>query len=208
MISYYLIVLIIDALTGVVDDDWQVAADIREGNISQFLLKPINYLYYRLCLYGAGRLVYASVAAIPIALFLLFYRGSLYIPANGLTWVCFGVSLLMAAMLQFLISYTMALLAFWLLEVSTLILMLFALEYLAGGHMFPLDLLPAWIATLLAWTPFPYELYLPAGIYLEQITGMAMVKGLGLQALWVLIIYAIAQGVWQRGVKHYSAFGG
>ena len=208
MISYYLIVLIIDALTGVVDDDWQVAADIREGNISQFLLKPIHYLYYRFCLYGAGRLVYASVAAIPIGLFLFYHRESLFIPTGGLTVVFFLISLSMAALLQFLISYTMALLSFWLLEVSTLILMLFALEYLAGGHLFPLDLLPGWIGTLLSWTPFPCELYVPAGIYLEQITGMALAKGLGMQALWVIIVYGIAQIVWLRGVKHYSAFGG
>src|SRR5215216_1680760 len=37
MISYYLIVTIVDALSAVYDDDWQIAADIRDGKISQFL---------------------------------------------------------------------------------------------------------------------------------------------------------------------------
>src|SRR3954471_19652262 len=46
MISYYLIVTIVDALTAVNEDDWQIAADIKDGNISQFLLKPIDYLSY------------------------------------------------------------------------------------------------------------------------------------------------------------------
>src|SRR5271154_6811241 len=50
MISYYLIVTIVDTLTAVSDDDWQIAADIKDGNISQFLLKPINYTVYRMCL--------------------------------------------------------------------------------------------------------------------------------------------------------------
>src|SRR5688500_4871568 len=39
MISYYLIVTIVDALTAVAEDDWQIAADIREGTISQFIIK-------------------------------------------------------------------------------------------------------------------------------------------------------------------------
>jgi ABC-2 type transport system permease protein len=47
MISYYLMVTIVDTLTAVNEDDWQIAADIKDGNISQFLLKPINYLTYR-----------------------------------------------------------------------------------------------------------------------------------------------------------------
>ena len=41
MIFYYLLVAVVDVLTAVNEDDWQIAADIREGNISQFLLKPI-----------------------------------------------------------------------------------------------------------------------------------------------------------------------
>src|ERR1051326_3215265 len=56
MISYYLVVTIVDALTAVNEDDWQIAADIKDGNISQFLLKPIDYLTYRLCLFATGRL--------------------------------------------------------------------------------------------------------------------------------------------------------
>ena len=50
MISYYLVMTIVDALTAVNEDDWQIATDIKDGNISQFLLKPIDYLWYRLCL--------------------------------------------------------------------------------------------------------------------------------------------------------------
>ena len=46
MISYYLLVAVVDVLTAVNEDDWQIAADIREGNISQFLLKPVDYLWY------------------------------------------------------------------------------------------------------------------------------------------------------------------
>src|SRR5690349_20176817 len=73
MISYYLIVQIVDALTAVNEDDWAIATDIKDGLISQFLLKPVNYLWYRLCLFTAGRITYVSVAAIPLTLFILCF---------------------------------------------------------------------------------------------------------------------------------------
>src|SRR3954447_4574868 len=48
MISYYLLVTIVDTLTAVTEDDWQIATDIKDGAISQFLLKPIDYMVYRM----------------------------------------------------------------------------------------------------------------------------------------------------------------
>src|SRR6266581_741404 len=121
MISYYLIVTIVDALTAVNEDDWQIAADIKDGNISQFLLKPIDYLWFRLCLFVSGRLTYLAVAAVPLALFILFWRQYFVLPPNWTTLGVFLVSTGLTALLQFFISYTMAMLAFWVLEVSTFI---------------------------------------------------------------------------------------
>src|SRR5437016_1958308 len=80
MISYYLLVTVVDALTAVNEDDWQIAADIKDGNISQFLLKPIDYLTYRLCLFFSGRVTYLTVAAIPLAIFILCLSQSFVLP--------------------------------------------------------------------------------------------------------------------------------
>src|SRR5437868_14710049 len=82
MISYYLLVTIVDALTGVTEDDWQIAADIKDGNINQFLLKPIDYMFYRLCLFFSGRLIYTAVALLPVGLFLVLQRDFFVFPAS------------------------------------------------------------------------------------------------------------------------------
>ena len=66
MIFYYLMVAVVDVFTAVNEDDWQIAADIREGNINQFLLKPVDYLWYRLCLFFSGRLAFILMAALPL----------------------------------------------------------------------------------------------------------------------------------------------
>jgi ABC-2 type transport system permease protein len=208
MVSYYLIVTVVDALTAVQEDDWQIAADIKDGNISQFLLKPIDYLWYRFCLFGAGRLIYTVVAALPVTLFILYLREYFVTPPDIWALAGFLWSVLLAALLQFLLSYTMALLAFWVLDVATFIFIAFAFEYMAGGHLFPLDILPPIVADLLNFTPFPYVLYLPVSLYLGRITGNAAWAGLAIQFAWVLAAYALARWVWSRGIRKYSAVGG
>src|SRR4051794_13594148 len=131
MISYYLIVTIVDALTAVNEDDWQIAADIKDGNISQFLLKPINYLIYRLCLFFSGRLTYLTVAAAPLAIFIWCLSKYFVLPPSWCALSWFFVSTFLTALLQFFTSYAMAMLAFWVLEVSTFIFILYAFEYIA-----------------------------------------------------------------------------
>ncbi|NBP23158.1 MAG: hypothetical protein EBU81_01090 [Proteobacteria bacterium] len=208
MVSYYLLVTVVDAITAVAEDDWQIAADIKDGAVSQFLLKPLDYLTYRLCLYLSGRVIYTSVALIPVAFFLFFQREFLVAPAGPLTWVLMPLSLLMAALLQFLIAYTVALLSFWVMDVSTFIFIQFAFEFLASGHLFPLDILPESLHRLLLWTPYPYLLYFPVGVYLGRIQGPALWQGFCLQAAWVVAAFLIARFTWSRGLRKYTAVGG
>ena len=208
MVSYYLLVALVDALTAVNEDDWQIAADIKDGNISQFLLKPIDYLWYRLCLFFSGRLTYMAVAAPPLAVLIICLGRYFVLPPGWAASGSFMVSLALTAMLQFFSSYAMAMLAFWVLEVSTFIFILYAFEYIASGHLFPLDILPHGLQGALSYTPFPYQLYFPVSIYMGKLTRADLVHGLLVQAFWVLVAYAVARFAWNRGVRRYGAVGG
>jgi ABC-2 type transport system permease protein len=208
MIFYYMMVAIVDVFTAVNEDDWQIAADIREGNISQFLLKPVDYLWYRLCLFFSGRGAYVSMACVPLTVFVFCFRNYFVPPPSVIALAAFLISLILTALLQFFLSYSMALLAFWVLEISTFIFILFAFEYLASGHLFPLDMLSPVLQHALSFTPFPSMLYAPIGIYMGKITGSGIAVGLLTQLFWVTLMYAIARLMWRRGVKKYAAFGG
>ena len=208
MISYYLVVSVVDALTAVNEDDWQIAAEIRDGQISQFLLKPINYFAYRIVLYSAGRLVYLVTCLVPLGAFILYHQDSFHIPSDPTVYLWFSVSVVLTGLLQFFTSFTMALLAFWILEIDTFIFILFAVEYVAGGHLFPLDILPPWIMEFLVYTPFPYLLYFPVSIFIERTSGDLLRQGLLIQCFWVVVAFLIAQLVWARGIKKYGAVGG
>ncbi len=208
MVSYYLLVTFVDALTAVAEDDWQIAADIKDGNISQFLLKPVDYLTYRLCLYVSGRAIYTPMALVPVAIFAWTQRAYFAVPPDLTATLGFVAATLLAGLLQFFLAYTSALLAFWVLDVSTFIFILFAFEYLASGHLFPLDILPPWLTQALYFTPYPYLCHFPVSIYLGRVSGAELGQGLALQSLWVGLGYGLARFVWSRGIRRYSAAGG
>src|SRR3984957_20427705 len=73
-VFYYLMVAVVDVFTAGNEEDWQIGAHIREGGISQFLLKPIDDLAYRLCLFYSGRITFVMMAGIPLAIFIFCCR--------------------------------------------------------------------------------------------------------------------------------------
>jgi ABC-2 type transport system permease protein len=130
------------------------------------------------------------------------------LPKSLLTWPLFFLSAAMAAGISFLIAYTLALIAFWILEISTIVFILYSFEYFLSGQTFPLDIMPGWFQAILRWLPFPYELFFPVQVFLERVQGAELWQGLGIQAAWVGILFLISQAIWRRGIRHYQAVGG
>src|SRR5438045_4765580 len=119
MIYYYLLAIIVSNLVTPTEDEWQIAADIREGQINSFLTKPVSYLAYRFSIFLSGRLVFTAVTIPPIIAIFFYFRAYLTFPSNVITYVCAFLSLMMAALMQFFITYSLAMMAFWILEITT-----------------------------------------------------------------------------------------
>src|SRR6266536_2139955 len=112
MIYYYLLTLLVSNLVTPTEDEWQIAADIREGQINALLTKPMSYLAYRFSIFLSGRLVYTFVTLPPIALIFIYFRDYIVLPTDPLVYVVATVSMLMAAFIQFFITYSLAMMAF------------------------------------------------------------------------------------------------
>jgi viologen exporter family transport system permease protein len=208
MIFYFALVVFIENLTSSTEDDWQIVADIRDGRLSALLLKPINYLAYRASLYLSYRITYITVVGLPILIVVWFLREYMRLPADPTTWFAFGLSTIMAAGLQFLMAYILGLIAFWVLEVSTLIFIMYSFEYFLSGTIFPLDILPGWMQPFVKWSPFTYEMFFPVQIAMERVKGPALWEGLAIQAGWLAVFYIVATLVWRAGIRKYQAVGG
>ena len=207
LILYFAMTIFVENLVTPTEDEWQIAGEIRDGKMSFLLLKPLNYLAYRFTLYASYRLLYTAVLLPGIALIFFFLRDHITLPSHALTWIFFALGTVMAALIQFFIAYSIAMLAFWILEISTVVFMVFSVEYFLSGMIFPLDMLPSWLAGFVKWSPFPYELYFPVQIFMERITGAKLATGLAIQAFRLCVMWLLAVGLWRRGIRHYQAVG-
>jgi len=208
MIYYYLLTILVSNLVTPTEDEWQIAADIREGQINALLTKPMSYLAYRFSIFCSGRLVYTLVTLPPIALIFLYYHDYITLPRDPLVYVLATMSMLMAALIQFFITYSLAMFAFWILEISTIVFIVYSFEYFLGGQMFPIDIMPTAVQAVMKWLPFYYELFCPVAIFLGRLKGAALTQALVIQTGWLLLTWAWARFMWQRGLGHYQAVGG
>jgi ABC-2 type transport system permease protein len=110
--------------------------------------------------------------------------------------------------LQFLIAYSIALLAFWIQEVSTLVFIVYAFEVFFSGQMFPLDILPSPWVTVSWWLPFQYEIYFPVQVFQERLAPGQVVGGLLIAVGWVFVGWVCARLIYRSGLKYYTAVGG
>ena len=208
MVAYFITLIVVDTLTVPNEDDFQIAEDIREGRINSLLLKPLEYRLYRFHLYAAARIVQAAFALVPLAIAMIWLR---YYFA-GLPWLenlPFALlALIGAAMIQFFLCFALAMVAFWILDIGSVTFIIYSVEFLLGGHIFPVDAFPLWLQHLCAALPFMYEIFFPAAILIGHVHGVALLYGFIWQWAWVGFLYLISGFLWKRGLRQYTAVGG
>lgn len=208
LIMYFAVTVFVENLVTPTEDEWEIASDIRDGRLNFLLLKPLNYLAYRFALYAGYRLIYTAIIMPGVALVFFFLREHLVFPGDPFTYFAFAVSTAMAALIQFFLAYALAMLAFWILEISTIIFIMYSFEYFLSGRIFPLDMLPGWLTGFVKWSPFTYELYFPVQVFMGRVTGSALAEGLAIQAGWVVVMGLFAVALWRSGIRRYQAVGG
>ena len=152
--------------------------------------------------------MYTAVTIIPIALIFFYFRDYIQLPSSTATYLLSITSLVMAAFIQFFITYALAMMAFWILEISTIVFIVYSFEYFLGGQMFPVDIMPVSVQAVMKWLPFYYELFCPIAIFLGRLQGAELVQSLTIQSCWLIVTWAVAQFMWKRGLGHYQAVGG
>jgi ABC-2 type transport system permease protein len=208
-LTYFVVMLALQFFISAMNEDYEISEEIRNGLINQFLLKPINYYLYRFSLFVSARLVSGLLALVPLIIVLPLLADKLVLPPLGWNYAAAIPALLMSGLIQFTIAYCFGLLTFWFLEIQSFIILSLAVETVLGGQVFPLDLLPGWLYHLSAYLPYYYQMYFPAAILTGRITDHAFVlRGLGIQFFWVIVLLGVAQLLWARGLRRHTAVGG
>jgi len=185
----------------------EIPAEINQGRLSGYLLKPVNYFVYTFSRDLSEKSTNFISSLLEITGLFLLFGITLQWPAQGVTWLLLIPAVAGAIVLNFLLSFIVGCWSFWTSESSgPRFLLAMTIEFTAGGF-FPLDIFPQRVQDILAWLPSPYMIFFPMNLMLEKIDSAQIIKGFCIQYLWILGLALFARWIWKRGVRTYGAEG-
>jgi ABC-2 type transport system permease protein len=216
-IAYYLIAMVGRAFSSMPGLASRIGREVRDGTIKKYLIQPVDMIGFLLLQRIAHKLVYYLVATLPFALVFYLCRGFFETGwPDPATFAAFLASLVMAFLLGFYLETAIGLVAFWFLEVSSLLFVYMLISFFLSGQMFPLAMLDSFsvAGTSVSWgdvvraTPFQYLAYFPAAVFLGKVQGAQLAWGLMTELAWIVFFVVLCRVGFNRGVRRYSAFGG
>lgn len=184
---------------------WDIAWDIREGDFSAHLLRPISYFRMNLARNLAWR-VAKLVLFVPMgALIYLLYR-SVGIAPFHMGWA-FCASVFLAQFLSYVAAFCMALTTLWTTEFMSTLRLYYLPEMFLSGRLLPLSALPAWALVVANYTHFRYMISFPTQVMMGKLTDLEIREGLGMQIAWIMFFLVLARIIFDRGTRQYSGFG-
>ncbi|MBI3486012.1 ABC-2 family transporter protein [Candidatus Daviesbacteria bacterium] len=185
----------------------EMGENINSGDLSIFLIRPINYFGYFLSRDLGDKAMNIVFSIAEISLVYLILKPPIFIQTNFVFLIFFIIGTTLALLLNFLIGSLLGMLGFWSPEIwAPRFLMYIVLGFLAGGS-FPLDIFPKQIVNFLQLFPFTYLLYFPMKIYLGRVSSSEIFQGFLITLAWILVFYFSLLFIWNIGLKKFGAEG-
>lgn len=186
-----------------------VSGEISNGNIINLLLRPINIFKYWATRDISSKALNLLFAIFEAVFLYLILKLPFYLQTDPLLIFGFILSVVLAMAIFFCLMFIVTSITFWAPEMAwgaQFLITVVIVEFLSGS-LFPLDIFPSGVQTFLNMTPFPYMIFFPLQIYLGNITGTALIKGIGISVAWTLMLFLFMKYIWGRGLKVYQAYG-
>ncbi|PIS14293.1 hypothetical protein COT64_03400 [Candidatus Shapirobacteria bacterium CG09_land_8_20_14_0_10_39_12] len=184
----------------------QMGEEIKEGKLSIYLVKPVNYLKLWFSIFWADRLFEIIVRLGMLLTISVFFSKVVEFYGIG-RFFLFLLFLFVSLIINFLINIFLACLTFWATDIQfvrTSIVMVF--QFLAGSTI-PLDVLPKSIKTVSLWLPFQFTAFFPIKVYQGSLTLSATIRGVILALAWIIVMFCAVIYIWGKGIKKYEATG-
>jgi ABC-2 type transport system permease protein len=179
---------------------------VRRGEFSPRLLRPVHPISSDVADNVAFKLLALPVLALATVVLVATFRPRLEPPLWAA--LAFVPAVILAAVVQFVVTWTVALAAFWVTRAVAVYSGFVLLLRFLGGQLAPLPLLPAWVQAVAWLTPFRWMLAFPTEVLLGRLGPAETLRGLGMQLLWVAVSVALLAWLWGAAVRRYTAVDG
>ncbi|OPJ61194.1 ABC transporter permease [Clostridium oryzae] len=207
MITYSILAILVSKLVSS-DFQWEVLDDIKNGGFNKFIIRPINYLLYRLFNFVGQKLFNFLMMFMIISVILTFLTINLNLGISLTTVFLFILSIFLAFFINFFIYYAVSAMTFWISDASGLFAVISIVGNIVSGGIFPLDIFSSTVKNIFSMLPFQYTIFFPVNIINGKFTLNQIAFGLLMQCLWIIILLISSKALWFLGMKKYTAIGG
>ncbi len=205
LLSYYVITIIVSLISSRVQVN--VTDDIKNGELSNFVIKPFNYFSYRLSWELAWHAVKLLVFAVPLILILWILKVDLKLASDFLTILLGIIAVVGSYLLSFVLSILIGSLAFHITETTGISNLYDMVRILFTGSAFPLTFFPLIIRRIIDFTPLKYTIYFPVQVLIGKYALPDILIGLGIQLVWIIALFLLYRLNWHAGIKKFSGVG-
>jgi ABC-2 type transport system permease protein len=187
--------------------DWFIHHEIREGNIANYLTKPLDYQIYNLFANFGSMIVSLVAIFIPTAIMLGFvFRVNV---SFGIGIFLFPVSLLLAFLISFSIDFFIGLMGFYSESVWGLSTTKEIIITVFSGALIPLQFFPEAMQRVLYWLPFQAIYHTPLMMLTRPDHGLQVfLPMLAVQLAWAIILFLAARLFYNQAIKVLRIAGG
>lgn len=180
--------------------------DIRTGELSMLLLKPIDpfHSYFSSIL---DRKLFDLVLIVPLVVALMLLLPAVNYPLTLALVLAFVCSMIIAMLLAMLIGCAFGMLSFWTTQSGNFANFWQGIGQFLSGFVVPLALFPGGLRDVAHLLPFRSMVSLPVEILMGSLSWGEIGFGLMIGLLWVLIVTIIYRTLWRRGIRRYEAVG-
>jgi len=185
---------------------WEIGYEIREGVFTSHLIRPVSYLQFILARNLAWRVV-RSVLFIPwILIFVLMFWQWLGGAQLYLGWHVWAL-ILGGHLVSILVVTALGLIAMFTGEIESIFNLYYFPMLFLSGRLVPVDLMPEWVRTMAAWTPFYYQLDVPTRAIMGRMSEAQMYQAMAGQLAWIVVAYLGYRCLWHYGRRVYTGVG-
>jgi len=205
----YAIILIMVRSISLSSRSVDVASQIANGEISNLLVKPVNFFKYWLARDISSKILNLLFSVLEVFILVYLLNPPIFVQINPVIIGLFFFSIIISSLIYFNILMLTNFVTFWMPEANwgaQFLIIVVIVEFFSGAF-FPIDIFPDFLYRIIMFTPFPYLIYTPIKIYLGSFTFTESIKMLIYGQIWVFVLWYLVRKVWFKGLKIYESYG-
>jgi ABC-2 type transport system permease protein len=186
---------------------WTWDDDLRSGNLSYKLLKPIDPFHQYLTQEIGFRAVVVAVL-VPILVILTVVIPDLTYRISPFEWALVVVAAASGFFLNVMMSLAFCTIGFRTTQAANVYSLWWGAGAFLSGWIAPLALMPAPVAAAGQLLPFRSSMGFPLEILLDRLRPVEIAFGFTITLAWIVVFALLYRLGWRSGIKRFQAVGG